>query len=95
MHMLWIGNGRQRAQKDIMIGCFGYYVQERKKKEEQMSGERLDISDDGLVTGIHPSNVNELLNEQRDTAMKESLTSSKRMIWVTFQKEGIPNIQRH
>ena len=64
--------------------------QERKKKEEQMSGERLDISDDGLVTGIHPSpNVNELLNEQRDTAMKESLTSSKRMIWVTFQKEGI------
>ena len=37
-----------------MIGCFGHYVQERKKKEEQMSGERLDISDDGLVTGIHP-----------------------------------------
>ena len=38
--------------------------QERKKKEEQMSGEMLDISDDGLVTGIHPSpNVNELLNE--------------------------------
>ena len=64
--------------------------QERKKKEEQMSGEMLDISDDGLVTGIHPSpNVNELLNEQQDTAMKESLSNSKRLIWVSFQREGI------
>ena len=55
-----------------------------------MSGEMLDISDDGLVTGIHPSpNVNELLNEQQDTAMKESLSNSKRLIWVSFQREGI------
>ena len=65
-------------------------LRQEEKKEKQMAGERLDINDDGLVTGIHPSsNANELLNEQRNTAMKESLTSSKRMIWVTFQKEGI------
>ena len=55
-----------------------------------MSGERLDINDDGNVTGVHPSpNVMEMLNTQRTTALQESLGNSKRMIWVTFQKEGI------
>ena len=52
-----------------------------------MSGESLDINEDGLVTGIHS---NEILNEQQMTAIKESTyKNSKRMIWVTFQKEGI------
>ena len=66
-------------------------LRQEEKKEKQMSGEALDINDDGLVTGIHPSqNVNEILNEQQVTAIKEStLKNSKRMIWVTFQKEGI------
>ena len=55
-----------------------------------MSGERLDINDNGNVTGVHPSpNVMEMLNTQRTTALQESLGNSKRMIWVTFQKEGI------
>ena len=31
----------------------------------------------------------EMLNTQRTTALQESLGNSKRMIWVTFQKEGI------
>lgn len=66
-------------------------LRQEKKKEKQLSGEELDINDDGLVTGIHPSpNVNDILNEQQVTAIKEStLKNSKRMIWVTFQKEGI------
>ena len=52
-----------------------------------MSGESLDINEDGLVTGIHS---NEILNEQQMTAIKENTyKNSKRMIWVTFQKEGI------
>ena len=45
----------REPMKDIMIGCFGHYVQERKKERgTNVLGERLDISDDGLVTGIHP-----------------------------------------
>jgi len=66
-------------------------LKEEEEKEKSMAGERLDIdSETGQVTGVHPSpNINEILNEQRDTALKESLTQSKRMIWVTFQKEGI------
>ena len=66
-------------------------LRQEEKKEKQMSGEALDINEDGLVTGIHASpNVNELLNEQQMTAIKETTyKNSKRMIWVTFQKEGI------
>jgi len=57
-------------------------LKEEEEKEKSMAGERLDIDPEtGQVTGIHPSpNINEILNEQRDTALKESLTQSKRMI---------------
>ena len=46
----------------------------RQEKEKQMAGVHVD---------------NDTLNEMRDQAIKEKITNSKRMIWVTFQKEGI------
>ena len=60
----------------------------QEEKENKMSGERLTINDAGEVTHIG-SAEDDLLEEQRTAALKEKLTQSTRMIWVTFQKEGI------
>jgi len=49
-------------------------LRQEEKKEKQMAGAHVD---------------NEILNEMRDQAIKEKINNSKRMIWVTFQKEGI------
>ena len=64
--------------------------QERKK--ETMSGETLDINDDGLVTGIHPSPYmmqDQLREEALVDARRKQMDNKSSMIWVTFQKEGI------
>ncbi len=64
--------------------------QERKK--ETMSGETLDINDDGLVTGIHPSPYmmqDQMREEALVDARRKQMDNKSSMIWVTFQKEGI------
>ena len=64
--------------------------QERKK--ESMSGETLDINEDGLVTGIHPSPYmmqDQLREEALVDARRKQMDNKSSMIWVTFQKEGI------
>ena len=49
-------------------------LRQEEKKEKQMAGVHVD---------------NDTLNEMRDKAMSESLSDSKRLIWVSFQREGI------
>ena len=64
--------------------------QERKK--ETMLGETLDINDDGLVTGIHPSPYmmqDQMREEALVDARRKQMDNKSSMIWVTFQKEGI------
>ena len=37
-----------------------------------------------------------LIQEQFEKDRKDkTMNTAKRMIWVTFRKEGIPNIRRH
>lgn len=71
----------------------------QERKNETMSGERLDINEDGMVTGIHPSPYQQeghmeymhkqLRQEALVDARKRQMDNKSAMIWVTFQKEGL------
>lgn len=70
------------------------WAMRQERKKETMSGERLDINEDGLVTGIHSSpNNDNVIFGNREYALtdkrKRQLENKSSMIWVTFQKEGI------
>ena len=67
----------------------------QERNNETMSGERLDINEDGMVTGIHPQEGHmeymhkQLRQEALIDARRRQMDNKSAMIWVTFQKEGL------